>query len=141
MMKNIIEKMTTKILSRRDNMLVENEIPIIYHRPVRDGMWWDRKQCKAGALLLTRRSEDATPSEGFVIARNEAIQNWRVCRRLSSGLLHCVRNDGRHSGFATLSLVPCSVSLVPCPLFHLPCPIHLTPYTIHLTSYTLLLTP
>jgi hypothetical protein len=38
-MKNIIEKITNNILSRRDNMLVENEIPTIDHRPVRDGMW------------------------------------------------------------------------------------------------------
>jgi hypothetical protein len=45
----------------------------------------------------------------FVIARNEAIQDWRVCRRFSSGLLHCVRNDGRRRGFATLSPVPCSL--------------------------------
>jgi hypothetical protein len=43
----------------------------------------------------------------LVIARNEAIQYGGVCRRFSSGLLHCVRNDGRHRGFATMSHLPC----------------------------------
>jgi hypothetical protein len=32
-------RMTNKTLSRRDNMLVENERFSIYCRPVRDGMW------------------------------------------------------------------------------------------------------
>jgi hypothetical protein len=39
MMKKYNNRMTSKMLSRMDNMLVENEIPTIDHRPVRDGMW------------------------------------------------------------------------------------------------------
>jgi hypothetical protein len=127
MMKKYNNRMTSEMLSCRDNMLVENEIPTIDHRPVRDGMWMhgrkaasnklqatgckhfhfpsstllppyslpliysagrsvfryvqveskpprlqNQKQnrCKAGALLLARRSEDAMPSDGLQMMKN-----------------------------------------------------------------------
>jgi hypothetical protein len=35
----MVNEMTNKTLSRRDNMLVESEIFTIYRRPIRDGMW------------------------------------------------------------------------------------------------------
>jgi hypothetical protein len=58
-------------LSCRDNMLVENQAT--NKAPSRrDGMWMKMNsllfdRCKAGALLLTRRSEDATPSESVYL--------------------------------------------------------------------------
>jgi hypothetical protein len=102
-MKNIIEKRTIKTLSRRDNMLVENEIFTISHRPVRDGMWRKRNSllfdcCKAGSLLLTRHSEDATSSAGRCSSLRGTKQSRVSCCWIASFLAmtnNCVRNDGQ----------------------------------------------
>jgi hypothetical protein len=110
MMKNIIKKMANKMLSRRDNILVENEIFTISHRTFRDGMWWKMNSllfdsCKAGALFLTQRSEDATPSEGFYPAHPVILriliqinkieeQNPLEKKRASYSLRKAIRVEG-----------------------------------------------